>query len=156
MMVPIGTTPNFDSRIFKHAPWNGEQSIWFVRAFVPAMEGLFYAENDAYCSMYEHVVLRTDAGGALNAAGAGLGHVGNAAEIFASVQAFNLRRRKSFALIRQYCLDPTVRTQLDADANQDGPAAWAIVLGWGRHETLLGHGKPRHGMGFRLIGVLWQ
>ena len=66
------STPNFDSRIFKVAPWYGEQSIWFVRGFVPAMEGLFYDEVDMYCSFYTHVVLRTDPGGMNNPAGAGL------------------------------------------------------------------------------------
>ena len=122
------STPTFDSRILKTAPWNGEQSIWFVRAFVPAMEGLFYEEVDAYCSFYDHVVLRTDPGGALNAAGPGLGHAGTAAEQAISISHFQIRQRKSFALIRKYCVDPTVRSRIDAEANQDGPASWAIVL----------------------------
>ena len=135
-VTPIGegqadtmlSTPNYDTRIFKVAPWNGEQSIWFVRGFVPSMEGLFYEENDAYCSFYDHVVQRTDPGGALNVAGPGLGHAGTAAERAISISHFGIRQRKSFALIRKYCVDPTVRSRIDVEANQDGPAAWAIVL----------------------------
>lgn len=103
------------------APYYGEIGEEFTRRFRPEFEGALHGIVDAYASMYDHVVLRNDPGSAAAPI------PGGGAAATASLNAFRLRQKKSYGIIRRHIEDPTLRDAIDAQAMGDGPAAWALI-----------------------------
>ena len=103
---------NFDSRVYDIQPWNGIPSEWFVRCFLPDVEGWLHTHGDDYHSYHEHVVTRDDFDG-LNEP-RGLRNGMNANMIKKQEQAFKVRARKTFAFLRLHVLDITIKKEFDA------------------------------------------
>ena len=85
---------NFDSRVYDIQPWNGIPSEWFVRTFLPDVEGWLHTHGDDYHSYHEHVVTRDDFDGLNEPRGLRAGM--NANMIRKQEQAFKTRARKTF------------------------------------------------------------
>lgn len=114
---------SYDSRKYDCcAPYYGEIGEEFTRRFQPEFEGALHGIVDAYASLYDHVVLRNDPGSAAAPI------PGGGAAAAASMNAFRLRQKRSFGIIRKHIEDPTIRDTIDAQAMGDGPAAWALII----------------------------
>ena len=100
----------YDARIYTVcAPWRGERGDKYVRVFKPSFLNGMDAQVDSYDSLRSHLE-GTDTGG--NAAGA-LNHVGNAAAIRASENAYRNRARKAKALLVQHIENPTIKQAIE-------------------------------------------
>ena len=134
------SSPSYDTRKYDCcAPWFGEVGQEFTRRFRPEFEGALHSFVDSYASLYDHVVLLSDPG----APGVPHQPPGAAAAAVAaraaSAQAYAIRQKKSFALIRKHIEDQAIRDDLDAPAIVgQGTLAWPIVIMAGTaQQTLL-------------------
>jgi hypothetical protein len=122
------------------APWYGESGAPFLRVFQPAFKGGLHTHVDEFASLYDHLMEldpgATPGGVLVPHPGPAFGGQAGVAMQARSTQLYISRRKKLFGLIRRHVEDDAIRDEIDANANGDAVAAWAIVVGHGQPQPL--------------------
>ena len=118
------------------APWYGESGAPFLRVFQPAFKGGLHTHVDEFASLYDHLMEldpgATPGGVLIPHPGPAFGGQAGIAMQARSTQLYTSRQKKLFGLIRRHIEDDAIRDEIDANANGDAVAAWAIVVGHGQ------------------------
>ena len=91
---------------------------------------------DEFASLYDHLMEldpgATPGGVLIPHPGPAFGGQAGIAMQARSTQLYTSRQKKLFGLIRRHIEDDAIRDEIDANANGDAVAAWAIVVGHGQ------------------------
>ena len=100
------------------------------------MAGCEVTHVDEFASLYDHLMEldpgATPGGVLIPHPGPAFGGQAGIAMQARSTQLYTSRQKKLFGLIRRHIEDDSIRDEIDANANGDAVAAWAIVVGHGQ------------------------
>ena len=120
---------DFDTRRFKLRPWYGDQGEYFVRVFVPEVEGYFHSRGDQDSSWHDTAVTQLDMGGVHGPNFPQIPNPAGGANIDdpVFVGRRTTRLREIFGFVRHHCQAPSIQQEMDRHAAGNGLQAWRIA-----------------------------